>query len=509
MATRSVITVTTGEAGSGKSYARCARFIVDRFLKDHDGPHISNFPLGDVPDDHSEPPKFEGETFADRIAESASKLHKLDFAETRERIQTIPPEVLESWERGESGPWEFFEGRSLQDAHIAIDEIHNYCDAQGDAKLRKRWKQWIGEIRHQGATVEFLSQALAKVPIELRREAGCHIVVKNTETERDPVFRIELGDWYELRAGFITRRYSSNVMEQERRTAMGDARGGWTARRIFPLDPWYFRFYDSFSAPQKGGNKGKAQRRQFERRSRLGLLGWFIASNAGRLVPRVAFLLAIAWVFFGGYVGLGGGPWVVEKAMERMQSYGGQFADGAAAGLTGGRGDGGMAEGNRRGSGQSHTGDVKTLPADVHGVVRVGGETDPGGGEGSTAGVRDRGTAVGTTPAEVAAAIVELRDRIEELETENQALRGVIERTAELVAITEDAVTFRNGFTYRVGEVIDYGPFQGRTLGAINWRRRAATLDDGTSLRMGGARVDSVTDRVLDAIPGTDARGGS
>ena len=40
-----VICITTGEPGAGKSYIRAARFLVDEFLVNTDGIHISNFPL--------------------------------------------------------------------------------------------------------------------------------------------------------------------------------------------------------------------------------------------------------------------------------------------------------------------------------------------------------------------------------------------------------------------------------------------------------------------------------
>ncbi|MEM6674732.1 MAG: zonular occludens toxin domain-containing protein [Planctomycetota bacterium] len=474
MASRSVITVTTGEAGSGKSYARCALFI-QRFLRDHDGVHWSNFPVGEVPEDHSFPPKDDepdGVTFRQRIARRASRLYKLDEAECVDRIQMIPKAELDRWESGDSGPWEFFEGKSLQDAHVAIDEIHNYCDAQGDTKLRKRWKQWLGEIRHQGATVEFLSQALQKVPLEIRREAGLHIVVKNTETERDPAFKIELGDWYELRAGFVTGRYSSNVMEQERRSAMGDARGGWMARRIFPLDPWNFSLYDSYSTPQKDGNKGRAQRRQFEKRSRVGLLAWFVSTNAGRLIPRGAFFVAIAWLMFGQYVGLGGGPWVMKKAIARVQSYGTDASDVALAGF---------ASGGSHGESTEET-SAAAAPQLEEDVLDLG-----------------TGTAVdlASTPEEVTAAVLQLRARLEELEAENAILRGYLDRSAELTAISPTSATLRNGFTYQLGETIDYGEFDGAVLEEILWRQRAARLDDGTILRMGTRDDGPLSDELL------------
>ncbi len=45
MAMNSVITITTGVPGAGKTYVRAARFLVDDFLINSNGIHISNFPL--------------------------------------------------------------------------------------------------------------------------------------------------------------------------------------------------------------------------------------------------------------------------------------------------------------------------------------------------------------------------------------------------------------------------------------------------------------------------------
>ncbi len=468
MAKRSVITVTTGEAGSGKSYTRCARFITDEFLPNHDGVHISNFPLGEVPEDHAVPPEYEGETFADRISKAAAALHGLDEADCRERIEMIPGDVLESWEAGESGPWEYFEGRTIQDCHIAIDEIHNFCDAQGDAKLRKRWRQWLGEIRHQGATVEFLSQALAKVPIEIRREAGSHIEVKNVETERDPVFNIEMGDWYELRAGLVTRNYKSAVMEGTRRTAMGDGRGKYESKRIFPLEKWYFRLYDSFSKPQKGGNKGKAQRRQYERRSRVGLVGWFVARNIGRLAPRVVTALLIMWLAFGHAVGLGGGPWVFRKAIDRVQSYG----DGAVKSAAGG------------GQGEA---------VELASHLATGEDGGPVG----------RDAEVVAALAQANESLRKMREYVEDLEAENEQLAEQVAKGGALLALEPDAIILANGFRYEIGETLDYGPCKGETIESIEWKRRRVLLGDGSWLRLGYA--DGLRDAAGDINVGTTA----
>ena len=45
MSNQSVILLTTGVPGAGKTYVRASRFLLDDFLINTKGIHISNFPL--------------------------------------------------------------------------------------------------------------------------------------------------------------------------------------------------------------------------------------------------------------------------------------------------------------------------------------------------------------------------------------------------------------------------------------------------------------------------------
>src|SRR5690606_37593265 len=109
------------------------------------------------PAGHSHPPQHEGETFRERIASHLCKRFEgSDAAQWLERMQLIPPGEIERWREGQSGPWDFFADKDLGQAHIAIDEIHVFCGRNTAAAVRKKWQDWLGEIRHRGATVEFL-----------------------------------------------------------------------------------------------------------------------------------------------------------------------------------------------------------------------------------------------------------------------------------------------------------------------------------------------------------------
>ena len=83
MGARSVITLTTGPAGSGKTYVRCARFLVDEWLPERKGIHYSNFPV-----------------FRDKAAEFVARKLNKTSDELLDRIQIIPDAVLNTWLNG-------------------------------------------------------------------------------------------------------------------------------------------------------------------------------------------------------------------------------------------------------------------------------------------------------------------------------------------------------------------------------------------------------------------------
>jgi len=281
MGARSVITLTTGPAGSGKTYVRCARFLVDEWLPERKGIHYSNFPV-----------------FRDKAAEFVARKLNKTTDEFLDRIQIIPESVLNTWLNGQSGPWDYFRDKNLEGCHVAIDECHNFCGAKTNHKVRQQWQAWLGEIRHQGATVEFLSQSPEKVAREIHYEAGLRLSLVNSEDRRDPFLGILLGDWYELKAAFITKQYETVVWEVERRNVDGK----WVEqnKRVFTLDPLYFQFYDSFSRPVQGGEKASGQQREFQKRSRSGLIWWFFKRNPWPILSRAFMTGGFVYLCSGG-----------------------------------------------------------------------------------------------------------------------------------------------------------------------------------------------------------------
>lgn len=301
---RETVTITEGPAGTGKSFARCAVFLTEEFLPEEVGGHLSNFPIfKEVRPDCLEDGEVQGTRFVDRISDHVVNQWGGEREKYLARLQMIPPEVEATWRedvaQGGSGPWDFFVGKDVTGLHLAIDEGHTVCGRHHSVPHRKRWMEFLGEARHRGLTVEFLTQDAMKLAKEIEREAGTLFSLVSGAKRRDPVLSIAMEDWYELRAAFVTGKYTSRTWRIEHRKQ----KGRWIAEetRSWPLEPRYFRLYDSYDAPKHGGEAAtNPPQREFERRSKTGLVLWFIEKNAIRLLPRMAAGIFIFYMAFLG-----------------------------------------------------------------------------------------------------------------------------------------------------------------------------------------------------------------
>lgn len=248
MGVKSTITLTVGVSGSGKTYYRGSVFVMEEWIPEHTGVLITNMPL------------------------NLDEIEKV-FPNARERIELIPREVLQSWRDGNSGPWEYLQDRDLSGCKLQIDEIHNYCGKNSSPSVRKKWLSFIGELRHQGMTAEFMTQTEAKCAKEIISEAEIRIEIVNGENRLMPVLGYRMGDLYELRAK-LTGKYLCPSFCRE----YTQVSGKWHMQKeqIFYRLPYYFKFYDSYSAPEHGKAKGaKAELHPYERYGFIRLLAWF------------------------------------------------------------------------------------------------------------------------------------------------------------------------------------------------------------------------------------------
>jgi hypothetical protein len=301
---RSVIELTSGTAGSGKTFERCARFVV-KYLMNPDAIHISNFPIKPM-----------------EVAQEVAKRLAVEVESVLARIEVIPEEVLRVWAAGKSGPWEYFKERDLNHCHIAIDEAHRYCGTNSNGKIKAKWEEWLGYIRHHGATVEFLSQHVRKLAREIINAAEIRRVLTSSENRRDPLFSILMADWYELDAA-VKGNYVARVWVSEKR----QVNEKWVVQHqeSFKIDPALFRFYDSFSVEEDKASRGYTAGEHIYTKGLRHTVVWFVKKNAWQVFWRLCLF------FFGCYMCFGGGiqhglraftefnKWVASRASIQVQ----------------------------------------------------------------------------------------------------------------------------------------------------------------------------------------------
>jgi hypothetical protein len=464
-----------------KPFNHGPHFLLNYLLTQTGTTHWSNLPL-----------------FPEKIAAEAAKRTGQPVEEFINRIKLVPPEVCDSWRAGTSGPWEFFAEIDLQDAHLALDEFHEFCGATTKPELREKYRVWFGQIRHRGATIEIISQDPDKIGREVERECASRLSLVNNEDRRDPYFKILFGDWYELRAKFITGQYLSSVWEIEYRKVNGK----WVEedKRVFWLDKNYFGFYDSYSKPTDSKVKGEAKKREFEKRSHLGLLWWFTRNNWPRLAWKGAIFAGVAWLVFGGL------PWLMLKTVGLMQRRVTSAMTKAAAGDLG---NGNILHKPRAAAVPAQKEQPATLPVGVIGegvIVRrkeVASLPVPVSEPSATTMPTDRLTIANRQASEYYAQLQEERNKTIELENKLAESEQKLRAAAAVVCLTPDTMTLSDGQSYRVGERIDSGMYQGKCIKAIHWERRRVEFDDGTVIGLGTQSQSSPVRAV--SLPGPAA----
>ncbi len=440
---RDVVTFLTAPARSGKSFNETRR-IVDDTIPSEQGPIYTNLPL-----------------YPDRIAEYCWKKHKVPVDQTLDRLRLIPREVELEWKNAgqpiydettgrrvavevATGPWDYFADKELSGATIIIDEIHNFCGSIGTPKaISNQWQKWLGELGHNQAVFRCLSQSPEKVHPCIKQEAQASYTIRNTGLDTDPYFKIELYDWLELWAGLFGGQYRVFVFEQETKKVEGRAMRG--KRKMHLMGQPYFSFYNSFNAPiaHAQAKDVKPFEHEYERQLRKGavvgriaLLWWFFRKYFYELVTRGFGAVLLAFVLIG----------MISGQLPRYLSK-----------------------------------TVVSVTTSAAGATTKSKQKQDGKKSSSSAG----GKSEAVTDAELDAKTEALRKQLSIMTQEKEKLEAELQNASALVLIADETITLRGGFTYRVGDVIDTGPYKGRTFVSLNWARRSATLDDGTILKLG------------------------
>lgn len=434
---RPVSSCRIGVAGAGKTLS-CVIFACTEFLPFEEGRLISNLP-------------FLPEKIAERYAGTTGVNGPMSKEEIVGRFEALPPEVLREWSDEKGGPWEYFEGKSIVGAHIMLDEAHNFVGKRHTSKWRKKWQSWIGELRHQGATIEFVSQAQGKLAPEFLEESERQVWVVSSDTRREPVFGIEMGDIYQLLAKLLPfRGYQAATWVTEKRNA-GGKKYVVEKEAKFRRDAKWFELYESYNAPTGGGTAGR-RKLQYELLGWPGFLRWFLVRNLMNvLMSKLVKVILI--------VALLGTPWVRDGIL-RMA-----FGDVASP-------------------------KKPAKPATAAGLASVPPTPTLAPGGDMVVDANRATQAIGEARNVVArsdALTPDKRDEIiAELTATQQRYIEAFQLNTEFVGLVGDELLMRNGERYAIDEPIRDGPLMGRSVTAVDRRRRELLLDDGRRLKLGG-----------------------
>lgn len=473
---------------------RGAVFLAKDWLPFNEGLHVSNMPMKPA-----------------ALADYCRRHYGRD-CDAERRVIRIPDEMLARWRRfaekdketGEllymDGPWdEFGPGKRwpLSGTHIAIDEAHLYIPSAENVEKRRAWRNWLREIGHHGATVEFITQNLEGLDKQVDKISELRYTISSRVSDLDFLLRIPMADWYELKGG-LCGEWRPWIQQFEKRRVDK----GWSnaARKMAELRPEFFELYESFSRPQAeegdGGEAVHVVEHEFQRRSFPSLLWWFIRRHFERLFAAVAVLCLGVWMCFGGGVPL---------VLMWFLSFVKQFTNSEAS----------------------------AAPEQVEQVESVGYGPDRGkpevGSELVDAAPDGSGlelpleTVVWSGPEGVITVkdYSSLADEVRFLETQAAVQAEELEKfrkeTGEVIVMTPERVTFSSGERVGIGQKISRSGKTNVYITSISFPRREVLLSDGTvlTLRVSERKGSSIFPRLQGresdrggSGPGGDGGGG-
>lgn len=440
------ISTLTATGGEGKSYITVHDLALNRLVR-FNFHLLTNLPLR-----------------VDKLAAFVAEQRGCTPEAVAERIHLIPADVLERWEAGEGGPWEYFEQFKAHRYDFILDEAHRFAPA--GAKIDKEWQAFLGEARHPPYSlqrVQFLTQSVSKIAKPIDVHAKVRYRLEKGDTRRG-FLGVQMGDLYQVVAS-ITGTFSPLVYRVEE-TKNAEEKWQKNGEDAFTFRRDVFELYDTHS--DAGGSseatEHEAEPEEFERRPRilparrnyngdgeqvltLPTWAWFVSRNLLPFAKVAAILAALVVVSNGG-----------------MGYAIGKFA------------------GTLSGFAKSSIGSVKGSP-DVEA---------PPGLAAVAVGAVDAAAGDCGCPAK-SAIVAELADRVRR---DREALRGL----GSVVAVAPDFVSFRGGTTARVGDRLTTGPYVGSLIHEIDFPGRRVRLSDGSWVRLDLAASEAETDAEGDAL---------
>jgi Zonular occludens toxin (Zot) len=271
--------ITLGKSGTGKSYYVCYNLVNEWLPFAHNRNFFTNLPLR-----VDKIAQYFVENFPNHVSSAVV-----------DRIKLFDSKVTESWLTEQSGPWDFFKDADLDAGRVVLDEVHNFVHPKSSPAYITKWRNWLGELRHCGATFEAISQYELKIHPLIRHEVGLRRVLSSSDDKRDPIFHISYRDHYQIlskwRGYFTSRIWVSEFTEDNLKWKQT---GGGT----IVIKPEYYQLYDSYSAPiAKGGLAAKLSPHPFGRMSWRELWLWYLAKNLHLFVFWGLFYALLFYLF--------------------------------------------------------------------------------------------------------------------------------------------------------------------------------------------------------------------
>lgn len=439
---RPVCQLTVGPPRVGKS-ARVVRLLVSEFLPYEDGTLFTNLPLN-------------VSAIADLVGPMLVSRLKLTLEaakdEIHRRVQIIPQDVLEAWEceveAGHPGvcPDAWLMPQIQPGDHIVLDEAHRYIPKEADKlnpELVLDWKRWVAELGHPGASLELISQDQWMISEAIRALAAVKVQLSSLEETRSEVSGFRLSDQWQLIAKWRRQHYVSGWREDmwvraNNKFEVVPIDG--QPYKVYRFDPLWFTCYDSHS--KKPGEEGGYVRKkpECERLSWPWFASWFVSRN---------FNPVCKWLSY---------PVLGVAAMLFFLFYGQSALTGSMLMLS-------NAVGSTTGAvSKDKAKETPTPPASSGSVASPAG-------------------------ASLVNAVA------------SEAIDRLLWDSA-IILMSERHVIMRNGSLIRVGEKVQHGTYNGRTIAKVDLARRVCQLDNGVVLQL-SARSLPQRQGPAQNVPGT------
>ena len=417
--------------GTGKTLSE-VDYLVHQFLPLYDGKHISNLPLN--------VDAIVKYCLAKYGRKKQSGRPQMTEEYIRDRIEVIPESEVKSWmddEHDEVGPWNYFAGKDLAEARIAIDESHNFFPQAMSNKRKALLRQWMGEKRHANAEVIFMSQSESQVNKTIKDLSAVRYRLKNMEDEVEFFTGFRMYDLYSLQAKISLIFTKAVAWEPKviRITEIQGARGRWAesrqARYSFRMKPELYPLYNSFSAghSEHSAKGAKGIKREYEKLDWVPFFKWMFKRNMDPIVQRFLIVVIILAVY----------------------SFGPSRIMGA-------------------------------LIDRLNPIDEMTAAVNPSTPQNQALQRREQVRSQSNQVTEEQRRYMELQERVETAEQALDDLTNDMALAAEVVAIYADSFMLADGRRYLLGEIIPTGALQGRYAIKISLRLRVVVLDGGDKL---------------------------